>query len=161
MINYPNKGQWIKKALQDAGYYVSRTDGVFHVYGVGGRMDHPDDVTAAQAICDSFDPLPFAKAAKKKQIKAVAASKVAVIYAFVVEEDEDTQTAASDIASFYDFASDIYTSILPSARDTLALRLQSFKGIRDAAADAIAVVNAMSDWETVMAYDAQTDPVWP
>ena len=60
MIAYTEKGPGLHSAIAAAGHWLAEQDGVWV---------SSDDV-AVQAIIDSFDPLPEAKAAKWEAIKA-------------------------------------------------------------------------------------------
>lgn len=67
MINYTEKGDWFHEAVAEAGYSIEqRGDGNFY---------SSDDI-AVQAIMDSFDPLPFAKAESLKEIAEYANSLI-------------------------------------------------------------------------------------
>ncbi len=153
MINWTEKGVWLVHALEDAGIRKSSMKGVVSVFPVEREAE-------AQVIIDNFDPLPFAKAEKIKQLKVEAANRAGEIYAFIVDEDENGVQRSQDAESVYDFAADLYLSVLPAARDTLRPRLQAFKVVHDVAVAAIADINAMTDWESVMAYDVVNAPGW-
>lgn len=60
MIAYAEKGRGLHDAIAAAGHWLIEQDGVWV----------SSDDQAVQAIIDSFDPLPEAKAAKWEQIKA-------------------------------------------------------------------------------------------
>lgn len=136
-------------AIEAAGHNVWTHDFI---------VQSTDDV-AVQAIVDAYDALPEAKIDKIKELKLEAAKRANVIYGFLSGEDDETD--ASDVQAFYNFASDIYTSIIPAARDTLQPRLQSFKDIRDTAAASIATINALTILSNVMNYDVVNTPAWP
>ena len=144
MINYTEKGVWLHEEVSRQGYIISQHGSVWVT---------SNDV-AVQAIIDAFNPLPYAKADAKALLKAEAATRASDIYSFL---GDNVETAVD----FYTFASDIYLSILPAARGTLQPNLVAFKNIHDAAVDAIAVINAMTDWQLVMAYDVVNTPSWP
>lgn len=143
-ITYTEKGIWLHEAINEAGHSLSQVDGVWQ---------SSDDV-AVQAIIDSFDPLPHAKAEKIKQIKEEAASRASSIYSFL-------ETDPKQAVDFYNFAEDLYLSISAGSREPLSGRLLSFKNVKDAATAAIATVNAETDWTVVMAYDVVNTPAWP
>ena len=143
-IIYTEKGSWLHDEIAAQGHSLINQDSVWI---------SSDDV-AVQAIIDTFDPLPFAKAEARSRIKTEAATKVAALYPFI---DADSDEAIG----LYDFARDIYLSMLPAARGTLQPNLQSFDAIKTAAEDAITDVNALTDWQVVMAYDEVNTPLWP
>ena len=60
MINYIEKGAGLHKAIRAAGHWLIEENGVF--------VSSNDE--AVQAIIDSFDPLPEAKAAKWREVQA-------------------------------------------------------------------------------------------
>lgn len=66
MINYVEKGRGLHKAITDAGQWLYRLD---------GNWVSSDDV-AVQAIIDTFDPLPDAKAAAIKEIGQYASDLI-------------------------------------------------------------------------------------
>lgn len=117
------------------------------------NIGYSDDDTAVNIIIATYDPIPDAKAEKVQAIKAEAGQRAAAIYEFI--------TGDSDAIAFYQFAADLYLSISPGSREPLSGRLLEFKGVRDAGADAIVVVNALTTFEQVEAYDPVTDPAWP
>lgn len=146
-IVYIEKGFWLHQYLAEFGYHLEDVDGVWIGYPEG----NDDEINALIA---AFDPLPYAIAAKVDEIKAEAAHRASNIYSFL-ETDPDKSI------DFYKFAQDLYLSIAPEARNGLTGNLLDFKNVRDAAADAIAVVSAYTDWQVVMAYDVVNDPTWP
>lgn len=103
----------------------------------------------AYARINSFD----FKAQTKQRIVIEASKRVAAIYPFINPEKEEA-------IGLYEFAIDLYTATIPSAREALTGRLLQFKNIYDKAQAAIAVVNASTDWKFSRDYDAVTDPGW-
>jgi len=65
MINYTNKGIWLHNAIGNAGYRIINRDGIWIT----------SNDAAVQAIIDSFDPLPYAKAEATEAIKEASAAK--------------------------------------------------------------------------------------
>lgn len=153
-ITYSEKGAWLHDALHDAGYWVASNFGVVTWGKVDGSTTDAADEAAVQAIIDSFDPLPYAKADKVDKIKEQAAKQASSIYSFL-------ETDPKQAIDFYNFAEDMYLCIHVSMRNALPQRLQDFKNVKDAATDAITAVNAMTDWTAVMAYDEVNTPAWP
>jgi hypothetical protein len=149
MITYIEKGVWMHRYIAEQGHWLKARDGV-HI---------SDDDVAVQAIIDAFDPLPYAIEDKRKELKKEVALRTVAIYGFMdFDGDQDDPT---DAIAFYDFASDIYNSIIPAAQDILAPRLQSFKDVVDIGKLTNIQLNAQSDWEVVMTYDVTNTPAWP
>jgi hypothetical protein len=148
-ITYTEKGIWLHEEISNQGHSLIESDGIWI---------SSNDI-AVQAIIDSFDPLPIAKDTKRKELKVEAATRANSIYSFITPGNEDID--ASDAQSFYDFAEDLYLSISPGSREALSGRLLQFKNLRDAAAAAVVSINALTDWQVVMAYDVVNDPTWP
>lgn len=143
MINYIEKGEGLHKAIAEAGEQLR---------DVGGVWLSSDDV-AVQSIIDNYDATPYERTQTKSRIIKEASKRAAEIYPFIDPESEQA-------IGLYEFATDIYMSIAPAARDTLAARLLQFKDIHDKAQTAIAVINASNDWEFILAYDAVNTPGW-
>jgi hypothetical protein len=148
-IIYIEKGIWLHQEIAVQGYSLVEADGVWQ---------SSDDI-AVQAIIDAFDPLPFAKAAKIQELKTEGANRVNGVYSWITSGNQDVD--ATDALSVYDFAEDLYLSISPGSRETLSGRLLQFKNIRDAGVSAVADINALTDWQIVMAYDVVNTPTWP
>ncbi len=144
MINYTEKGIWLHEEIGNQGHSLIEKDGIWIA----------SNDTAVQGIIDSFDPLPFVKTAKRKEVKLEAAKRLSTIYDFV---DDDPKRALS----FYEFSKDIYLSIKVSSRSNLQPRLQQYKDIYDAASAAISDIDLITDWEVVSAYDVVATPLWP
>lgn len=146
-INYIEKGSWLHNEIAAQGYLLKQIDGVWV----------SNNEVAVQAIIDAFDPLPYAKADKINEIKVEATQRGKSIYLFL---DDDTGKAIS----FYEFGNDIIQVIAPGSRQSLPQNLLDMKAIHDAAAAAIATINAYdtwTDWTAVMAYDVVNTPLWP
>lgn len=152
-VNYIEKGIWLHQEVARQGHKI---------WNVRGTWYSTNDV-AVQAIIDSFDPIPDARRQKRQEIKAEAARRAAEIYEFIGLGglQEDGVTTVDTAASFYNFAEDIYMSVLPTARGTLASRLAAFKAIKDAAQAAIITVNGLATFSAIQVYDAVNDPSWP
>ena len=152
MINYTEKGSSLHNAVNEAGYYLiaNTNDQAFDSDG----NQSPEIDTAVQLIIDSYDPLPEAKAEAISRVKITASLKAAEIYPFI---DGETDQAVG----LYQFASDLYLSTIPAARENLSGGLLAFKNVHDAAVSAISDINAMTDWQLVNAYDAVGTPLWP
>lgn len=144
MINYTEKGLGLHEEIKKQGYRLWHEDGV----------TYSDNDTEVQIICDNYDPLPHSKKVARQRIKLEAAKRSAAIYPFIDPESEEA-------IGLYNFASDLYTSILPAARGTLSQGLADFKAIYDAANAAISDVNALTDWTQALNYDAVNTPIWP
>lgn len=144
-----NYGKHMMAFIESQGYSIRQHDNIFI---------SSNDV-AVQAIMDTFDPTPAAKLAKISELKSEAAKRANVIYGFLSGEDDETD--ASDVQAFYNFAVDIYTSILPAARGTLQPRLQAFKDIRDTAVASTIIINGFPTLLDVENYDVVNTPVWP
>ena len=143
MINYTEKGHRLHKIINAAGHLLSEVDGVWE----------SSDNTAVQAIIDSYDPLPEAKTDAKARIIKEASKRVSAIYPFINPDKEEA-------IGLYEFTTDLYLSTKANAREPLTGRLLQFKMIHDTAQAAITVVNSMTDWQVVDAYDAATAPGW-
>lgn len=148
-INYTDKGPHLIEAITAAGHWLKNRD---HVY------ISSDDV-AVQAIIDAFDPLPDAKLDKIAELKREAAKRANSIYGFMSGEDEETEP--SDVGAYVDLMIDLYTSIKANSREPLSGRLLEMSNLRTALNDATAAINALNDWEAVMAYDVLNTPSWP
>lgn len=148
MINHIEKGKYLNQAIREAGHYLRKHEGVWIA----------DDDAAVQIIIDNFNPIPPAQEEKINELKLEAAKRANAIYGFL--SGEDNETDASDVQAFYNFASDIYTSIIPAARDALSPRLQSFKDIRDTVATSITAINALNILSEIQSYDVVNIPAW-
>lgn len=148
----------IQNALKEAGYLVTHLDGNPILELLSGATPTAQDEANANDLIAAYDPIPLAKIEKITELKSEAAKRTNVIYGFMSGEDDETN--ASDVQAFYNFAVDIYTSIIPAARDTLAPRLQSFKDIRDTTISAIATINGLTVLSDIATYDVAIDPVW-
>jgi len=143
-ISYIEKGRWLHKAVETAGYNLICKDGVWE----------SDNDSVVQGIIDSFDPLPEAKKEAANKVKKVAASKIASLYPFI---DPD----GAEAIGLYNFAEDLYLSISEAARNPLSGRLLELKNIYDAAVAAISDINTATDWKELERYDAINTPIWP
>jgi hypothetical protein len=156
MINYIEKGIWMHEYIASQGYRFgdrgTHWEATFANTGA-------DAETEVQIIIDAFDPLPYAIADKRAELKREVATRTMAIYAFM--EYDENKADPSDAIAFYDFANDIYTSMKQNARGPLADRLQSFKDVVDIGKLTNIQLNAQSDWEVVMAYDVTNTPAWP
>ena len=119
--------------------------------GVHGEPEGND--VAIQAIVDAYDPLPDEKTQAIERVLLEASQRAATIYTFI----DPTRDQA---VGLYQFASDLYLSIVPAGREALSGRLLQFKDVHDKAQAAIAQVNWMTDFLLVRAYDAINDPGW-
>jgi len=119
--------------------------------GVKGKPEGND--ADIQTLVDGYDPLPYEKAQAQERILLEASKRAAAIYTFI----DPTRDQAIGL---YQFASDLYTSIVPTSREVLSGRLLQFKDVHDKAQAAIAQVNLMTDFLLVRAYDAVNDPGW-
>ena len=142
-IAYTEKGPWMHDYIVDQGHFLQQHDGVWV----------SDDDAAVQAIIDAFDPLPYAKEARRLDLLTEAGRRAAEVYAFIGE--------VTDAAAFYDFAEDLVLTIKPAARDPLPARLAAFQAIRDTVTATLAQLNAATDWQAIMAYDVGNTPNWP
>jgi len=158
MITFNGVDDQIHVELALAGYIVLQVDNAHEAYDLSGAQSAIIDANA-QVIINNYNPIIQAKKAKIAELKQEAAKRANAIYGFLSGEDDETD--ASDVQAFYNFAVDIYTSIIPAARDTLAPRLQSFKDIRDTAVSSVSAINALTTYEEVLAYDVVNNPVWP
>lgn len=143
-ITYIEKGSWLHSYIQEQGHWLANKDGVWV----------SDDDVAVQAIIDAFDPLPYAKADKIDELKIEGARRASQFYSFLGIDPKR-------VVSFYNFAEDLYLSMVPAARGDLTDRLQGFRTVYVAAVAAIADINAMTDWTEVIAYDVVNTPTWP
>lgn len=146
MINYIEKGPWLHIAISEAGHWLKQLNGVWV----------SDDDVAVQAIIDAFDPLPYAIADKTKELQREASERASAYYAFM-SPAEDQHKAAS----FLQLMEDFYGVIHPASRNSLDGRLLGCANIIGALNAAIAAIEAMSDWQQVMAYDVVNTPSWP
>lgn len=142
-ITYTEKGLWLHDYIVEQGHWLRQVDGVWV----------SDDDVAVQALIEEFDPLPYAKEARRLDLLAEAGRRAAQVYPFI-----DT---VSDAAAFYDFAADVIATINTASRNQLPARLATFKAIRDTAVALIAQLNASNNWQTIMAYDVVNTPTWP
>lgn len=76
-INYTEKGEGQHAAIRAAGHWLEQRDGVWV----------SDDDVAVQAIMDSYDPLPPAKAAKLAEIRAEAGRRILAAYPAFVQSN--------------------------------------------------------------------------
>ncbi len=141
-INYIEKGHFLHDEIKRQGFSLFQKDDVWIA----------DNDAAVQNIINTFDPLPEAKKEKRKELKTEAMNRAVSVYEFI----EDIEPV-----SFFQFAEDLFTSILPAARDTLKPNLLALKDIRDTANDAIDAINALATLNTVLSYDVINDPTWP
>ena len=63
--------------------------------------------------------------------------------------------------ALYDMVRDIYFLIVPAAREVLTGSILELKNTFDAATDAIADIDPMTDVTLVQAYDEVNTPNWP
>jgi len=143
MINYNCAHDGINEEIARQGYKKFSRDGVWWA----------DDEVAVQAIIDNFDHVAYAKPLTKTRIIKEASKRVAEIYPFINPEKEEA-------IGLYEFAIDLYLSTIPAAREVLSGRLLQFKNIHDKAQAAIAVIEASTDWQFILDYDAVTGPGW-
>ena len=146
-INYVEKGHWLPDEIGRQGYHLTQRDGT-HV--------STDDV-AVQAIIDSFDPLPNAKADKIAELNLEAGKRVDDIYGFLPGDRENTNP--KDVQGFYDFVIDI-VGMIPSP-NPITGRLAELKAVRDVMQATKGQINAQTDWQAIMAYDVVNTPSWP
>lgn len=144
-IVYTDKGHYMHKHLRNINLPIEQVDGVWVAKG--------SDV-ATQAVIDSYDPVPDAKLAAIARIKEEGAKRVATVYPFIAPDGPDA-------AALYNFAEDLYLSILSAARTTLRPRLRALQGIFNAAVAAISSVNSMTDVASIDSYDEVNTPAWP
>ncbi|MEE8207797.1 MAG: hypothetical protein V3T88_02390 [Nitrosomonadaceae bacterium] len=149
MIDPKGKNKWVMPALAEAGFELHYHDGAWIT----------DDPVGVQAFIDAYDAVPEAKAEKVDDLMNEAARRAGVIYEFI--EAINGRSTPSNAKAFYNFALDLYMSVLPAARGTLEPRLQSLKGVRDTVVSSIATVNGFTLLSEVVGYDEVNDPVWP
>ena len=159
MINHIEKGLGLVTGIRSLGYRYEHVDGVPTIERLDKQTINTTDETIVNDFIVAYDPVPLAKTEKIAELKSEAARRANVIYGFLSEDDGNTK--ASDVQAFYNFAVDIYTSIIPAARGTLAPRLQSFKGIRDTTVASVSAINALNTYDAVLAYDVVNTPAWP
>lgn len=135
--NYIEKGIRLHRAIRNAGYSLSQVDGVWI----------SSDDTAVQAIIDSYDALPEAKADARQRVVLEASRLVAEIYPFINPEKEEA-------IGLYNFTTDMYLTTVAQARQPLSGRLLDFRDIYDTAQAKISEVNALATWQQCDAYDA-------
>lgn len=154
---------WLSGYLSESGYAVV-SDGIggWTVTNLStGVVNDADDILAVEVLIVGFDPLPYAHDDKADEIKKHASGLVGNIFSFMHQLDPNTgESDVGHVIDWYKLITAIILSIIPAARDTLHADLQGIKGIRDTAVGAIAVINAMTDWELVMAYDVVNTPIW-
>lgn len=143
MITYIEKGKWMHEAIGAAGHRFEQ---------VNGAWVSSDDA-AVQAIIDSFDPLPFAKADKIDELTLEAARRVTSVYPHMNESPKEVYSQMQTLI-------DLYTHIAPAARQALSGNLLAMKNVRDTFDAAKAAINAMTDWKLVVAYDVASAPGW-
>lgn len=101
---------------------------------------HTDPQPSEQDILDN--ELPWYKSVNKDKVKTQASIKGAETYTFI-------QPSPENILGLMDFASDIYTHIVPAAREALHSGLLTLKTISDITRAAITDINNASDISTV------------
>ena len=144
MITYIEKGINLHRLIYSSGYFLIQQD---------NEWISSDDIEV-QLIIDSYDPLSDDQDEAKDRVKKVAAEKVSIIYPFINAD-------STEAISFYNLVEDLYLSTIPAARETLSGNLLTLKNIHDAAVDAIAYIESMTDVSLVQAYDAVNTPSWP
>ncbi len=143
-INYTEKGAGLHEYIEEQGEGLWQVDGVWY----------STNDAVVQVLIDNFDALAYAQAKKIDAIKAEGANRAASIFSFMSDNPEHA-------LDFYRLGSLIIDVIDPAARQAIPQDLLDTKAIYDAAMAAVGVVNGMTDWELVMAYDEVNTPAWP
>ena len=138
-INYTEKGIWLHDEINRQGYTLAEVDGTWI---------SSNDV-AVQSIIDTFDPLPFARAEKIKELQQEGLRRANNVYGDIVFENVGSIKVLIDIDATY---------TRPGA---LAPRLADLAALNTAIQSAVAAINSEPDWQVVMAYDVVDQPPWP
>jgi hypothetical protein len=138
-INYTEKGSGLHRAVTAAGHWLRQID--------SGVWISSNDV-AVQAIIDTYDSLPDAKAAKVAAIKAEALRRLQLIFPAINSADE------------VKLLGELWQSIAPAARTPTANLTKAINTYQVAAA-AIVTVNGYTTAAEVNAYNPLTSPAWP
>jgi hypothetical protein len=163
-INYTEKGFGLHEAVSAAGHQLVEQDGAWLA----------DDPVAVQAIVDSYDALAVARTKKWDEIKA---KRESVKYAGVpiasvgkvIDTDEGARTqqlglvlmgAALPDGLLWKFADNTLVAMTPA----LAQEVMATTAARDMAGFSVAEtyraqINAMADWQAVLALDISGG--WP
>lgn len=149
MIVYTEKGSWLNDELENQGYSIRRTDDIY--LNEDNSPISAEDEIAIQAIINSFDPLPFAKAEKKAELKTEGLRRANLIYS----SDDDVFPSIGHLKLMLDIENTYDRSGAPAAR------LISLNQHLTAYEDALSVINAITDWQDAMAYDVVNAPAWP
>lgn len=144
MITYTEKGKWMHDAISDAGHSLHQVE--------NGDWISSNDI-AVQAIVDSFDPLPFAKAEKIKQLKIEGLRRVNLVY------DSDGIDEVFPSVGHFKMLLDIENTYDRSG--AVAPRLLEVNNNLTAYENALSAINAGVDWQVVMSYDVVGTPLWP
>ena len=142
MINYIEKGIGLHDAVAAAGLR-----GIVHRDNVAEAID-PAEETAIQAIIDSYDPLPYAKREKIKELKAEGLSRIQVIFPSIGNFDD------------LDLVREQWLSIAPAARQATT-DFQTMIDTAQAGKAARVEINALTTIAEVEAYDVVNTPSWP
>ena len=139
-----NEKRGILKHLQSLGHNYAWVDGQLNANG-----------NEAQVLidADAYQPLGHVKAEKIEALKQEARVRANALYPFI---DVDKGEAEA----FYQFASDLYLSIAPAARQPLSGSLLAFKNIKDAVTASVATINGYTTEAEVDAFDVVNTPAW-
>lgn len=153
---------WTSQYLRENGYYVARSGDEWIVTNLAtGAVEDPADIAAVEALLLAFDPIDLAQAEKIIELKLEACKRLSMVYEIFGIKDFNGNYQPELAFSLMEMFQDLYLSILPAARAGLAGSLPDVAAIRTAGLDAASVINAMTDWELVVAYDVVSDPAWP
>lgn len=147
-INYVEKGSALHDAIVKAGFWLRDRNGTW---------ESSDDV-AVQAIIDAFDPVAHYQAVKIAEAKAEAQKRIFAIYP---QWKQANMTARA--VELQDIWRDVGEWTAQEQAESTALKAawDAVNAIRTASDLIEADLAAMTDWQTILAFDVQTSEHWP
>ena len=137
-INYIEKGYRQHEYIREQGHWISSADGVWT----------SDDDVVVQPLMDAYNPLPDAKYDAIQRVNLHATGLIADVYGFL------DITQPQEAKGLVDFMTDLYSSIVPAAREPLSGGMLECKNINDTRQVKVLEVNALTTWQDCDAYDA-------
>lgn len=138
MIDYIEKGEYLHKAIRNAGHFLRKHNGAWL----------SDNDVAVQAIIDTFDPLPDAKINKIEELKIEGLRQANLVYGDNVFASVSAIELLIDIDATYD------RSVTPASR------LIAVNGVINTFKTERAGINTMNSMVDIQNYDVTTDPAW-
>jgi len=142
-----NFGLGMIEAIELAEYTIREHDGVFIASDVNGVKSNNIDLTV-QAIVDSFNPIPYAKKGKRKELNDEGLRRIQLIFPAISDFDE------------LDLVREQFLSTKATARNP-TVKFQQLIDTVQARNQARTSINALTTVADINNYDVVNTPTWP